>query len=243
MPTFRHGKNTKVYFANTDLTTYFNQGSVSQAVDMGDTTTFGASGKTYVAGLIDAKTTLSGLFDGTANAVDQVLAAALGVEDQTFTYMMEGGVVGRRCYCGQVDMASYQVNSPVADVVSTSLEANADGGLFSGYVLAVDQSVSTATTTNGTGVDNGVLTSNGGIAVLHVTANAQTATTAFKIQHSVDNSVWVDLSPAFTTVGIATKTSERILIAAGTTVNRWLRVVATTTGTGAIVYSAAFARR
>lgn len=243
MPTFRHGKNTKVYFGITDLSTYFNNGSVSSTVDTGETTTFLAGAKTYVAGMIDSKASLSGFFDGTAAAVDAVLATALATDDAVFTYMPEGGVLGRRCYCGWATQTSYEVTSPVSDVVSVSTEVQGDGGLFSGVVLAVDTAVAAATTTNGTNVDNGALTSNGGLATLHVTANTRTGTATFKIQHSVDNSVWVDLA-TFTVVGVSSTTAERIAVAAGTTVNRHLRVqCVTAAGTGSITYTAAFARR
>jgi hypothetical protein len=242
IPTFRHGKNTKVYFGTTDITAFFNQGSVANTVDMGDTTTFGSSAKTYVAGHLDSKASLSGLFDGTAAAIDDILNTALGQEDRVFTYMPEGGVLGRRAYCGHVQSASYEVTSPVSDVVSTSAEFQGDGGIFSGVVLAVDQVVATATTTNGTNVDNGALTSNGGVATLHVTANTRSAVTTVKVQHSVDNSVWVDLV-TFTQPGISTVTSEKVDVAAGTTVNRHLRAQSVTTGTGSITYTIAFARR
>lgn len=242
IPTFRHGKNTKVYFGPADITTFFNQGSVSNTVDMGDTTTFGSSAKTYVPGHRDSKASLSGLFDGTAAAIDDILNTALGTEDRVFTYMPEGGVLGRRAYCGHVQAASYEVASPVSDVVSTSAEFQGDGGIFSGVALAVDTVVATATTTNGTNVDNGALTSNGGIGTLHVTANTRSAATTVKVQHSVDNSVWVDLV-SFTSPGISTTTAEKVEVAAGTTVNRHLRAQTVTTGTGSITYTIAFARR
>jgi hypothetical protein len=242
IPTFRHGKNTKVYFSASDLSVYFNSASVSNAIDMGETSTFGSGAKTYVAGLSDSKASLGGLWDGTALAVDDILSAALAVEDRVFTYMPEGGVLGRACYIGVVDAASYEVTSPVADVVSISAELQADGGLFRGVVLAADTVVASATTTNGTNVDNGALTSNGGIATLHATANSRSATTPIKVQHSVDNSVWVDLV-TFASVGIGVTAAERAVVAPGTTVNRHLRAQSVTTGTGSITYSVAFARR
>jgi hypothetical protein len=61
-----------------------------------------------------------------------------------------------------------------------------------------------------------------------------------KLQHSTDNSTWVDLTAvnnlsAANDAGAAT-------VAAGTTVRRSLRPVATVTGGSTILVSAAFAR-
>jgi len=47
----------------------------------------------------------------------------------------------------------------------------------------------------------------------------------------------------FATVATTVLTAERVLVAAGTTVNRYLRATSTTSGTGAVVYTVAFARR
>jgi hypothetical protein len=97
-------------------------------------------------------------------------------------------------------------------------------------------------TGNGTSRDNGASTSDGGVAQLHVTANTMNNNTVFKVQHSADNSTWADLA-TFTTVATTVTTSERVTVAAGTTVNRYLRATHTASGTGSITFITAFARR
>jgi hypothetical protein len=110
-------------------------------------------------------------------------------------------------------------------------------------MLAGNVSVSTATTTNGTNVDNTAPSTNGGVAHLHVTANTRNGATTFKVQHSTDNSTWVDLV-TFTSVTAATTGAQRVEVASGTTVQRHLRAQATTAGTtGSITYTVSFARR
>ena len=82
-------------------------------------------------------------------------------------------------------------------------------------------------------------TTNGGIATLHVTAC--TGTLTVKIQHSTNNSTWSDLA-TFTAATAAT--SERIIVAPATTVNRYLRASWTLTGSGAAAtFTTSFARR
>ena len=47
---FIHGKDTKVYIDSNDLSSYLSSADPSRTVDVGETTTFGSSNKTYVAG-------------------------------------------------------------------------------------------------------------------------------------------------------------------------------------------------
>ena len=51
---FIHGKDTKVYIDSNDLSSYLSSADPSRTVDVGETTTFGSSNKTYVAGEKDA---------------------------------------------------------------------------------------------------------------------------------------------------------------------------------------------
>ena len=247
MATFRHGKATQVLLNQYNLSSYLNAAATTITVDTGETTTFGASSKTYIVGLKDATITAEGLYEAVStDAVDVVLNASINnTVDDVFTYAPEGlgTTAGRRAQIAWVEDTNYEVSGTVGDVVAIKASFQTDGGLDSGVVLAPGTAVTTATTTNGTGVDNAALTSNGGSANLRVTANTWTGTTVFKIQHSVDNTTYADLGSAFTTVAASTLTSERIIIAAGTTVNRYVRAVATTAaGSGSITYTIAFAQ-
>lgn len=244
MPTFRHGRNTVVLTDQYDLSSFFNESSSSRTVETAETTTFGSSAKSYITGLRDGTLSLSGLFDGTANAVDQIFAAALqSATDNNVTVALEGNSVGTLVHMLASQETSYEVTSPVSDVVSVSAEFQADGGLESGRLLAPATVISTATTTNGTAVDNTTSSTNGGVAHVHVTANTRNGATTVKVQHSADNVTYADLV-TFTSVGASTLTSERVAVASGTTVNRYLRAQITTAGaSGSITTTVAFARR
>jgi hypothetical protein len=84
------------------------------------------------------------------------------------------------------------------------------------------------TATNGTSVDNGASTANGMRANLHVTAVTGTGGTV-KVQHSSDNSTWVD----FHTFTAATAATSQTKTATGT-VNRYLRSVITPAGSSGL---------
>lgn len=242
---FRHGKNTRVLIGSTDLSTYFKETTVSSSVETAETTTFGASGgsKTYVTGLNDSTVSLSGLFADDTGEADDVITTALGSDtDIVFTIAQDGGLtVGRRCLLGQAIETKYDISSPVADVVSTSLDLQSDGESLHGFVLAASDVISS--TSNGTGVDGIASSTNGGTATLHVTANTRNGNITVKVQHSADNTTFADLA-TFAVVSSTTKTSERLSVASGTTVNRYLRVSYTVAGsTGSATIAAAFGRR
>jgi hypothetical protein len=242
---FRHGKSTKILVNEYDLSAYFRDASFASSVETAETTTYGAAGgaKTYVTGLNDATISMSGLFDGDAAAIDEVLTGILGSStDANFTIAADGGMtLGARCVSGQAIETKYEVKAPVADVVTTSADFQADASVGRAVILAPLSSVSA--TGNGSSVDNGTATTNGGIAVLHVTANTRNGTIIVKVQHSSDNSTFTDLA-TFATVATTTKTSERVSVALGTTVNRYLRVSYTVAGSsGSATIAATFGRR
>lgn len=239
---FIHGKNASVLHGSTDLSSYLNSAQQQTSVATAETTAFGNSAKTYLAGLEDSTLSASGMFDGAASAVDEVLSASLGSDTLAPVLLAPSGIaLGSRVILGQAKTTSYQVSSPVGDVVSVSYDAQLDGG--ADYAVALTALAAVTATTTGTGVDNTASTANGGIAQLHVTANTWSANATIKVQHSSDNSTFADLA-SFTVVSTTVKTSERVAVAAGTTVNRYLRALNTlTAGTGSITYQVSFARR
>jgi len=238
---FIHGKGSVVLHGTSDLSSYLNDASASFEAEVTETTVFGSSAKTYIMGLRDGTVSASGLFDGAASAVDEILSNSLGSDSLApVTVAYDGTTLNNRVSLLLAKTTSYEVSSPVGDVVSVSYNAQSDGGLDNGVSLAALASVSSSTT--GTANDNTASSANGGIAQLHVTANTRSASVTIKIQHSADNSTFADLV-SFTAIASGT-TSERSLVASGTTVNRYLRAVSTlSAGTGSITYQVSFARR
>lgn len=246
MPTFRHGKNTVILFDAFDLSTYFNSVSTTAMAEAVETTTFGSANKTYAIGQKDGSVTFEGLFDGSTNAVDQVLATAVAATSKKIiTVGSEGAGIGRRAKLLNTDETSYEISSAVADMVTISAEAQASGtvgGIDGGVLLAAQQAV-TAPAQN-TSVDNAASTPNGGVGHLHVTGNTRDGAATIKIQHSANNSTFADLV-VFTNTTNSTTTSERIEVAAGTTINRYVRVNISSLGgsSGSLTITVGFARR
>jgi len=237
---FKHGKNTGVLVDAANLTAFFNDASASQDVETAETTTFGNSAKTYIIGLADGTMSLSGMFDGDADAIDDVIAGALGAEAAGYaTIAPEGLTIGNSSYSCQARKTSYEVSSPVGDVVSTSLSVQADGGIDRGVLLGAATAVTTTAT--GASQDGGASSSDGGSGYLHVTANTRDGASTFKIQHSSDDVTYADLI-TFASVGSSTATSEKVAVTG--TVNRYVRASHAPGGsTGSVTYTMAFARK
>jgi hypothetical protein len=117
-----------------------------------------------------------------------------------------GTTLGNRVTILKAKTTSYEVSTPVGDVVAVSYSAQADGGLDQGVSLAALASVSATTT--GSSHDNSASSANGGVAQLHVTVNTRDADATIKIQHSADDSTFADLA-TFTVVATTVVTSER----------------------------------
>lgn len=250
MPTFLHGKNTGVLLNATDLSAYFNSADLAQTIDTAETTGFTSSAKSYITGLNDATLSVSGMFSQDAGGEDVVLSTALGATTTPLVTVIFGvNAIGNRCATGRAHEVSYSISSPVADVTTVSADFNASTdavsnqtyGIKGGVMLTAGASIAFGSLGNLASVDNSASSTNGGMGVLHVTANSITGgTTTIKVQHSADNSTWADLI-TFTAVSASTTTQQ--LSAVTGTINRYVRATASTAGSsGSITYHIAFAR-
>jgi hypothetical protein len=213
---FIHGKGAATLWDQYDLSAFLNSFEGAATADTAEVTTFGSTAKSYVAGQKDATISLGGFFDGAAAAVDEVLAAALAGSSVVTLAAAGAGAIGNRAQVAQAIHTSYNVTAPVGDAVTITAEAQVSGGLASGVVLA--NLIARTATGNTSAVDNAASTSAGAAATFHLTAFSGTNVTV-KVQHSADNSTWVDLITfaQLTAIGSEYK-------AATGTINRYLRV-------------------
>lgn len=249
---FRHGKATGIAVDGNDLTDYFNSASSTATVETAETTTFGKNSMTYLVGQRDGTVSLEGFYDGATNAVDDVLAPILGTDDGSAVLVQYGGVEadssGLRCTFGNGEATSYEISSPVSDVVAISFEVQADGGLYGGVILHDPSgaglpfdNVAAALNLNIASVDNGALTSNGFVAQLHVVQNSLNGNAVITVEDSVNNSTFATLG-TFATVTAAATLAEQI---SGTgLVDRYVRINVNTTAaaTGSITLAVGFSR-
>lgn len=220
---FKHGKDSKVYVNSSDFSSYFNSVDVARTADVAESTTFGLGSKSYITGNKDGTFSVTGFFDATADGVLQPLLAGA---DMVFVLGVDGVDATDGCSFAKGNINNYGVSSAVGDIVATSLDIQADSGVYNGTVL---ENATVTATAGGTARDNAVATGNGGGAFLIVqTASGTTPTIDAKITHSADNSTYADL---VTFTQATSTTAEVKTVSAGTTVNRYLKVQYTVGGT------------
>jgi hypothetical protein len=206
-----------------------------------EVTTVDQSGAKYVPGLMSGSLVLRGPQDSVGQSLHAEVAAAKGVDNGLLvTVCPYGTAIGTFAITVSGDVSEHTIDANVSDAVGFAVTATADESVDMGFVVHA----LTAETAdgNGTTVDRGVgsTTTGGGIAAIHATAYSGLTSAALKIQHSTDNSVWADLVSFTTLTAIG---SERKSVAAGTTINRYVRVVTDVTGTGSITFLVAFSPR
>ncbi len=244
-----HGSSVGLLIDGFNMAPYFNEFSMSSDQAMHDATVFGNTSRVKMPGLKDGKANGTGFFDNTATvgswavlkgkytgstpASASPAAVALGVS---------GFTVGNRVAMGYFDEAQLGFKSIIdgLEMLTFTGDADQDGIDYGVSLHAIAQESSFPVT--GTAVDNAAASVNGGVGVIHMTGIGGGAPSLiFKIQHSTDNLTWIDLitySP-IGTVGVL-----RTEVAAGTTVRRYLRVLASENGTTtSVAFVAAFARR
>jgi predicted secreted protein len=132
MPTFKHGKNAQFELAGTNLSNTLNEISLPREIETAETTAFGNQDKTYITGLSDATVSLSGMFDATTDAAISTIIANLksgSIASASFTYGPSGSAGSSPKFTGQALVTSYEISSPVGDVVTYSLELQCTGAV------------------------------------------------------------------------------------------------------------------
>jgi len=254
MPTFVHGKGTKVYLDEFEMTSYFNSADVTITNETAEVTSFADSSKAYILGLADGTLSCSGMWTADTDGSDEELNAILGsTSAANITVAEAAGTIGNRATIARCDETNYTISNPVGDVSTVTADFQGTSksgtlgtmtyGVTSGFQLTTGSSIDYNALGNLTGVDGTASSSAGGAALLHVPTNSVGGgVTTIKIQHdsASDFSSAADLI-SFTAVAAATKTSEMVVCSG--TVNRYVRVTASTAGSsGSITFMVTFAR-
>jgi predicted secreted protein len=140
MPTFIHGKDAAFKLDNaagslTDISNTLNEVTLPRSIETAETTAFGNDDKTYIVGLGDATISVSGMFDATVNTHLNAAVAALKagtLATASFEYGPAGSGSGSPKLSGESLITSYEIGSPVGDVVTYSLELQVTGAITAG---------------------------------------------------------------------------------------------------------------
>lgn len=210
MPTFLHGKNSRILLANPtantnyDISQFFNDVSVTRNIETPETTTFQGNGfKTYIPGLKAGAISLTGFYEGSASGLDAILTEALtnDADDGAIVFPDGGTAENSRCLMARGIEGKYDLKSPVSGVVGADTELAADGGVWNGR--GIFKTISTSY--NSTAYNYGSTTTRGGLVIMGCTALTGTSPTlTLTFQHSSDGSTWVNFSPSVSVSGVGT---------------------------------------
>ena len=90
MPTFVHGKNTKVYLNGYDISTYLSSIEVSKTADVADVSTFGSTSKEYLPGIKDSVLSAEGFVDEGAATMEGVIENILSYSGLEWNWYPNG---------------------------------------------------------------------------------------------------------------------------------------------------------
>ena len=238
---FANAQQSRLLYGTLHLSGLTKQATFGHAIDQLEVTTLADAAKVFIPGM-EQSTVSADMFLDDNGSVAQL--AAFGntwkaTADFPFTLAPYGLTAGNTAVLVNVLEASASVSSAVAGTADLSFAGTTDGATDYGTVL--EPLAALTGTTTGTARDGTAGTTNGGVAHLHVTAYATLTSDTVTIEHSVDGATaWATLVTFATVTGV---TSERVVVAAGTTVRRYLRVVDTIVGSGSVTRTVSFARR
>jgi predicted secreted protein len=137
MPTFKHGKNAYFALDNAsgsliNISNTLNEISLPREIETAETTAFGNADKTYITGLADATVSLSGMFDSTVDTQINADITALKngtISTVSFEYGPAGSASANPKFTGEAIVTSYEISSPVGEVITYSLELQVSGAV------------------------------------------------------------------------------------------------------------------
>ena len=116
----------------TDISAYVDSVSgIANTTDMLETTTFGATSKSFIPGLRNGDTiSVSGKWDATLNT--QITALLGSASSSSFEYHPAGTAAGTPKVSGECFVTSYETSSSVADLVTFSISLQITGAVTHG---------------------------------------------------------------------------------------------------------------
>lgn len=236
---FASAQVSRLYVGLLQFSGYTKGYNLAYQSEMLDVTVLTSTSKEFIPGRESATFNVDMLLDNAATASSQfgILYTAKSTP-QVVTLAPSGTARGAETWQVQSNELNFNTSAAVGDVVSATVAFQSDGLVDPGVVI--DPETAITVDTNGTSVDNTAATSNGGVAHLHVTAYSGLTSNSIILEHSTNNSVWTTLATFTLVTGTG---SERLVVAPGTTVNRYLRIRDDVTGTGSCTRFVSFARR
>jgi len=162
----------------------------------------------------------NGFFDDDVGASNEALVAMAGTQRQV-ALSIEGNTLGKKYIAAVGAVESKYSRTAARGALHKGNATHMGSGAVEEGLIHTPLGSLAGSSGDGTAIDNGALTSNGGVAHMHVSQLALGGYTniALKVRHSVDNITYADLA-TFTAV-TAAPAAQRVVV--NGTVNRYTR--------------------
>lgn len=240
---FVNAQQTRASIGLLNASGYIRQLATTLATDPLDVTTLVDRAKVFIVGQTSGEGSIDMVLDTlpATNSQFAVLNTWKSTQPTPLDVAPEGYATGNPVIMFNAIQTQATTQAAVAGTADASVQFIASDEAEVG--VSVEDYTQISGTGNGTARDSGIAggTTNGGVAHLHVSQYASITSDTITIEHSVDGSTsWAVLVTFTAATGL---TSQRVVVAAGTTVRKFLRVVDTFSGAGTITRQVSFARR
>ncbi len=130
----KHGKNTVVTIAGSDLSAYISSSDFSRTASADETTSYGEDSRTYIPGLKDSTFSFSGFYDDAVAGPPDILIPLVGTS-VAVVRQIEGVGSGLPNEAFSGVLTTYDESAPVDGVITISGDIQ-----VSGDVTRTDQS-------------------------------------------------------------------------------------------------------
>ena len=233
------GYEARVLADTLNLSASIRSTSTNLPTTLLDVTTLAdGSYKTYMVGRQeDAQFSCDGPLD-VASSTNEPWDVLTSWKDNPalITYMPSGDTLNDEAWLYDSIQSDFTVSTTLDGTVDFSISAMTTGVVGSGAVIGSIESITA--TGDGTAVDGGAASSNGGIFHLHVTEWDGLTSNTVTVEDSADGSTgWATIATFTAATGV---TSERVTTTGA--VRQYVRVVDTVVGSGSNTRSVAYAR-
>lgn len=222
---FSHGTIAKLYAHGYDLSSYLREATGRSDVPAEDATTWGKASRVWLSSQIqDGTLSLGGLFDGTANAADQLLETALGsATKKVITWLPQGDGFGNVAKGLYSDQTQYDIGTPTPGLSTIAASMQGSAGLE--HLIVIHPLTQRTGDDNGTSYDlaGALLTVPAWTCCWQITALSGGTVDLF-LEDSADNNTFATVE-TFNLAAAAVPTGIHMPIAVTTaTLRRYVRV-------------------
>lgn len=234
-------KSHEVYLDGGELSCFFTSWRTSHEQQEVESTFLCSDGdRSFLPGLKSASLDCEGAFDydtTDSDAVNDILSTAFNNQTELVVSIADATAAGGGlAVMGDGPITNYTVESPLGQITNANFSMRNDGNIYYGEWIDAKMDLDTETL-NSSSLDNSASSSNGGIfhahLILESDSDATSGGTSITLQHSANDSTWADLVASQSFSGFHDGVSS--LVAASTTVNRYLRFQCTSDGVAHVV--------